>query len=89
MADSPTPLDLPREPAHALRTMRVHEAHEAGLTGAGVAVAVIDTGVDPNPGLGERLKPGINLSGFGEEDDSGDGFGHGTFIRSGPSSSAI
>ena len=80
MSDSPTPLQLSREPAHALRTMRVGTAHEAGLTGAGVAVAVIDTGVEPSPGLGDRLKPGINLSGFGEDDDTRDGFGHGTFV---------
>ena len=45
--------------------------------GAGVGVALIDTGVDPSPDLGARLIQGPDLSGEGNHLDS---YGHGTFM---------
>jgi serine protease AprX len=43
--------------------------------GAGITVAVVDTGVAPHPDLAGRLTS-VDVSGTG----SGDGFGHGTFV---------
>lgn len=77
---------VPTRPAHAdrirndqwhLRYLRVAEAHRISQ-GAGVTVAVIDTGVDPHPDLRNNLLKGtVTASG-----ESGDGRqdlnGHGT-----------
>jgi serine protease AprX len=47
-------------------------------TGAGVNVAVLDTGVDPLPEFAGRLVGGVDLSGGGSP--FVDGYGHGTFV---------
>jgi serine protease AprX len=49
-----------------------------GITGAGVAVAVLDTGIAPLPDFGSRLVGGVDLS--GEGDPFRDSYGHGTFV---------
>jgi serine protease AprX len=71
------------------KVVRADAAWQRGVTGQGVTVAVLDTGVAPNlPDLAGRLvqvrddatgqtKPCKNLSG---ELDCSDRFGHGTFI---------
>ena len=61
---------------------------QAGFTGRGVTVALVDTGVADVPDLAGRVlpvtddltgavRPCVNLSG---EDGCGDSFGHGTFV---------
>jgi subtilisin family serine protease len=55
-------------------------AWEAGLTGAGVKVAVLDTGVDQtHPDLADRE---IAEANFSEAPDNVDNFGHGTHVAS-------
>jgi len=49
-----------------------------GDTGAGVNVAVLDTGIDPLPDLSGRLVGGVDLSGGGNA--FSDQYGHGTFV---------
>jgi serine protease AprX len=49
----------------------------SGYTGAGVGVALIDTGVSPHPTLGDQIAARIDVSGTGRVTD---GFGHGTFL---------
>jgi serine protease AprX len=49
-----------------------------GVTGAGVNVAVLDTGIDPLPDFGSRLVGGVDLSGEGNPLE--DSYGHGTFV---------
>jgi len=49
-----------------------------GDTGAGVNVAILDTGIDPLPDLAGRLTPGVDLS--GEGNSLQDSYGHGTFV---------
>ena len=46
-------------------------------TGAGVAVALVDTGVDERPDLAGRLVHGVDLS---SDHDDVDHYGHGTFM---------
>jgi serine protease AprX len=49
-----------------------------GDQGAGVNVAVLDTGIDPLPDFGSRLSAGVDLSGEGNSLE--DSYGHGTFV---------
>ena len=49
-----------------------------GITGAGVGVAVLDTGITPLPDFGNRLRAGVDLSGGGNSLQ--DSYGHGTFV---------
>ena len=77
---------LPADVAHAdrirddqwhLRFLNVVEAHQISQ-GAGVIVAVIDTGVDPHPDLLSNLLPGTNVFAGETGDDCQDQDGHGT-----------
>lgn len=69
------------------RALRLAEAH-ALSSGAGVRVAVLDTGVDArHPALAGRLVPGFNFVDFNadpsEQGSAGDpGYGHGTHVAS-------
>lgn len=49
-----------------------------GINGAGVGVAVLDTGIDPLPDFGSRLLGGVDLS--GGDNPLQDSYGHGTFV---------
>ncbi|HVS68330.1 MAG TPA: S8 family serine peptidase [Mycobacteriales bacterium] len=49
-----------------------------GVTGDGVGVAVLDTGITPLPDFGNRLIGGVDLSGSGNP--FLDSYGHGTFV---------
>jgi serine protease AprX len=71
-----------------VNAVRADVAHTRGLTGDGVTVALLDTGVAPVTDLAGRLvdvtddvtgrvAPCVNFSG---ETDCGDGYGHGTFL---------
>ena len=51
---------------------------QAGDSGAGVTVAVMDTGIDNLPDFQGRLIGGVDLS--GEKDPFQDSYGHGTFV---------
>ncbi len=52
------------------------------LSGKGLAVAVIDSGVNPNhlAFSGDKLLPGRNFSGVGAPDDTTDTYGHGSQV---------
>lgn len=62
--------------------IHIESAWQRGLTGEGVTVAIIDTGVDSSHEdlQGAKILPGRNFSGCGGETDVGDQVGHGTFV---------
>jgi subtilisin family serine protease len=78
-------LGVPAGPAGAtgldqnLSQIGAPQAWQAGATGAGVRVAVLDTGADPNhPDLAGQVVASENFTGDGE--DTTDHFGHGTHV---------
>ncbi|WP_036373021.1 S8 family serine peptidase [Micromonospora sp. ATCC 39149] len=65
---------------HSVPQIGAPTAWAAGLTGKGVTVAVLDTGVDPgHPDLAGRLAESRN---FSEVPEPGDTIGHGTHVAS-------
>ncbi|WP_199714743.1 S8 family serine peptidase [Micromonospora radicis] len=65
---------------HSVPQIGAPAAHQAGYTGQGVRVAVLDTGVDAaHPDLTGRVAEAYN---FTEEADPGDIVGHGTHVAS-------
>ncbi|MEH1012794.1 S8 family serine peptidase [Micromonospora sp. CPCC 206060] len=65
---------------HSVAQIGAPAAHAAGLTGRGVTVAVLDTGVDTaHPDLAGRVAEARN---FSEAPDEGDTVGHGTHVAS-------
>ncbi|MGN9812136.1 S8 family serine peptidase [Micromonospora sp. BQ11] len=65
---------------HSVAQIGAPAAHRAGLTGRGVRVAVLDTGVDTaHPDLAGRVAESRN---FTEEAEPGDVIGHGTHVAS-------
>jgi serine protease AprX len=57
---------------------RASRAWGAGITGKGVGVAVIDTGIDQTGDLAGKVMNAVDFS--GEESPNTDSFGHGTFV---------
>lgn len=74
--DVPVPL-ASAEHAGTGTPVQVGAADPGGLTGAGVTVALLDTGVADVPGLAGRVVAGPDLS---DEGDGVDRYGHGTFM---------
>ncbi len=66
------------QPSNAQRRLDLDAVH-AVSSGAGVTVAVIDTGVTPHPALADRLLPGPDLV-VPEEQSLHDCDGHGTLV---------
>nr|WP_223256434.1 S8 family serine peptidase [Micromonospora endophytica] len=65
---------------HSVPQIGAPAAHQAGFTGQGVRVAVLDTGVDAaHPDLTGRVAEAEN---FTEEEAAGDIVGHGTHVAS-------
>ena len=77
------PADL-GSPSSVSRIVGAQAAWAKGFTGAGVDVAVIDTGVSPVPGLDTPGKvitgPDLSFDAPGAATPGLDGFGHGTFM---------
>jgi serine protease AprX len=63
---------------HIAKNIGVDELWKDGYTGAGIDVAVIDSGVADLPEFGDRLVRGPNLSFDADASQHADGFGHGT-----------
>ena len=74
------PAPAPSAPTMAATTwgLQAVGATETPLTGAGIRVAVLDTGVDlSHPDFADRV---IEVASFVEGDDPSDGHGHGTHV---------
>ena len=63
-----------------LTLINAEPAFGKGALGEGVRVGVLDSGVNPVPFLADSLLPGRNYMEDGEEDDTGDNYGHGTLV---------
>lgn len=62
----------------AARAMRIPEVHSSGITGKGVKVAVLDTGISPHPAL--RIQGGFNSIDSEAPDLWRDQHWHGTHV---------
>ncbi|HYN96942.1 MAG TPA: type VII secretion-associated serine protease mycosin [Pilimelia sp.] len=69
--------DQDREQQWHLRALNVAAAHRVS-TGAGVTVAVIDTGVEPHPDLRRNLLSGADATSQNQSNGQEDRVGHGT-----------
>src|SRR5690606_28504599 len=49
----------------------------SGLTGLGIGVAVIDSGIAAHPDIAQRIKYSLDLT---DEEGVADGYGHGTHV---------
>ncbi|MGI5214266.1 type VII secretion-associated serine protease mycosin [Plantactinospora sp. CA-290183] len=74
---TPAQADQVRDNQWHLRYLKVVEAHRI-TQGAGVTVAVIDTGVDPHPDLRNNLLSGTDIHPGGRGNGQADDDGHGT-----------
>ncbi|HEX6394670.1 MAG TPA: S8 family serine peptidase [Acidimicrobiales bacterium] len=76
---STTPSTGPHTPSDAfLAQTGATQLAQAGDTGRGVTVAVVDTGISNLPDFAGRLVGGVDLS--GEKNAFQDSYGHGTFV---------
>lgn len=67
--------------AHVADTVDASFLHRDGLTGAGVGIALIDTGVAPVPGLTDVWHgPDLSLDSQADEARHFDAYGHGTHL---------
>ncbi|HVT20448.1 MAG TPA: S8 family serine peptidase [Mycobacteriales bacterium] len=82
VAETGAPAALPASAAAASNAFPAEtgatKLAENGITGTGVGVAVLDTGIDRLADFGNRLIGGVDYS--GEGDPYQDNYGHGTFI---------
>ena len=77
-SDSGLPPNDPLYPDQTnLTELHIETAWAAGMTGKGVRIAVIDTGVASHPDLNEKRITGKNYVGA-DEDDFTDRVGHGS-----------
>jgi len=78
----PDPFGLEFEAQYGLANVNAQAAYDRGLTGAGVVVAVIDSGLDTtHPEFEGRITPGgINFLADQPADDVFDRDGHGTHV---------
>jgi serine protease AprX len=77
----PASYDPPTQVGSMYSTVRMLGADKVwatGNTGAGIGVAVIDSGVQATPAFGTRLEAGIDVT--GANNPLADGYGHGTHI---------
>jgi serine protease AprX len=63
--------------ANQLWQARGSTSHFDGLTGAGVGVVIIDSGIAPHPDVASRLLYSLDLT---DEEGLADGYGHGTHV---------
>lgn len=69
-------LDVAAESAGATRSFQPVD----GLTGAGVTVAVLDSGIAPHPDLGDRVLARVDMVSPTGQVVPGDPYGHGTHV---------
>ncbi len=69
----------PPPPSYYLETLYVDDLHEEGLTGQGVTVAVVDSGISAHPDFTGRLLTPYGDPAAGSPNPS-DSYGHGTHV---------